>query len=219
MKRQGYIDYLKSLGCVFYCPFDGVSGTTDLINNVAMTVSGEGSILYDSTLDMYRVQTPSSQGKHTGYWNNGITASGTFPNNNFTTIYTIKKITSANNKSIFGVSPYSDNFRTCQALNPNYNSTGGSSSWPSTVTKVAIAHNYTESWRKLYQDGVLYTQASIFAQFVPANWITSNSGLCLGRTPIDSNTSFQSVSEYIKDVYIFNTALDLGTIRSIQGFD
>ena len=162
VKSEDYIKWLKSLGCVFYCAFDGVTGTNDLINNVPLTLSGNGSISYEPSLDMYSITTPSSQGQDIGYWDNGI-GKTTFNNDDFSALYTVQKITTTSGKSMHGVTPYSDNFRTCQALDMLYNSTGNVAEWPSTVTKVASSFSTTNGWRRFYQNGALYLDTSIFA--------------------------------------------------------
>lgn len=218
IKSEGYINWLKSLGCVFYCAFDGVTGTNDLINNVPITLSGNGSISYDSSLDMYSITTPSSQGQDIGYWDNGI-GKTTFNNDDFSALYTAQKITTTSGKSMHGVTPYSDNFRTCQTLDMLYNGSGDVSGWPATITKVASSFSTTNGWRRYYQNGVLFDEYAIFAQFQPSNWVTSGNHLCLGRTPVDSNSTHRGVSLYIGETYIFNTALDLATIRKIQGYE
>lgn len=218
VKSEDYIKWLKSLGCVFYCAFDGVTGTNDLINNVPLTLSGNGSISYEPSLDMFSITTSSSQGQDIGYWDNGI-GKNTFPNDDFTTLYTAQKITTTSGKSMHGVTPYSDNFRTCQALDMLYNSTGNVADWPSTVTKVACSFSTTNSWRRYYQNGALFVEYAIFAQFQPSNWVTSGNHLCLARTPVDSNSTHRGVSLYIGETYIFNTALDIQTIRKIQGYE
>lgn len=218
VKSEDYIKWLKSLGCVFYCAFDGVTGTNDLINNVPLTLSGNGSIYYEPSLDMYSITTSSSQGQDIGYWDNGI-GKDTFPNDDFSVLYTAQKITTTRGKSMHGVTPYSDNFRTCQALAMLYNSTGIVTEWPSTVTKVASSFSTTNGWRRYYQNGVLSGEYAVFTQYQPSNWVTSGNHLCLARTPVDSNSAHRSVSLYIGKTYIFNTALDLQTIRKIQGYE
>ena len=212
---QSYIDWLKSLGCVFYCAFDGITGTQDLINDKPLILNGYGSITYDSGKDMYNITTPSGQGQDIGYWDNGIGKS-TFPNDEYSALYIAQRITTSSSKAMHGVTPYSNNFRTCQALDMLYSGTGSCASWPSTVTKVAASFCTSQGWRRYYQDGSLYADTTIFAQFQPSNWVTLGNHLCLARTPVDSNSSHRSVSLYIGETYIFNTALTLDQIKQIQ---
>lgn len=213
--RQSYIEWLKSLGCVFYCAFDGITGTYDLINNKPLILSGYGSIAYDSDKDMYSINTPSSQGQDIGYWDNGIGKS-TFPNDDFSTLYAAQRITTSSGKSMHGVTPYSNSFRTCQALDMTYSGTGSCASWPSAMAKVAVSFCTTQGWRRYYQDGSLYVDANIFAQFQPSNWAILGNHLCLARTPIDSNSSHRDAQLYIGETYIFNVALTLDQIKEIQ---
>lgn len=215
---QSYIDWLKSIGCVFYCAFDGLTGTKDLINDKPLIMSGYGSIAYDSGKDMYRITTPTGQGQDIGYWDNGI-GIDTFPNDDYSALYTAQRITTSSSKAMHGVTPYSNNFRTCQALDMLYNGTSSCASWPADVTKVAASFCTTQGWRKYYQNGALFGSYTIFSQFQPSNWMILGNHLCLARTPVDSNASHRDVSLYIGETYIFNTALDLATIRKIQGYE
>ena len=216
--QQSYIDWLKSLGCVFYCAFDGITGTQDLINDKSLILSGYGSIAYDSGKDMYSITTPSSQGHDIGYWDNGI-GIGTFPNDDYSALYTAQRITTTSGKAMHGVTPYSNNFRTCQALDMNYDGSSNVASWPADVARVAASFCTTQGWRKYYQNGTLFGSYTIFAQFRPSNWVTLGNHLCLARTPVDSNSSHRNVSLYIGKTYIFNKALDITTIRQIQGYE
>lgn len=221
MKRElfninTYIEWLKSINCVFYVAFDDKTGTTDLINNVKLTLHESGNISFNASKNMYEIITPSNQGNDIGYWSNGISNTTTFQSNNFTTLHTVQKITNINGKGIHTITPYSNHFRTCQTLDPNYNATGNTTSWPESITKVAYVHDYTNSKRICYQNGVKYGEYSLMNAFIPSNWQTLGSGICLARTPIDNNTSYQNVSLYIGELYIFNTVLDLKTIKEIQ---
>ena len=218
MAQQSYIDWLKSLGCVFYCTFDGITGTYDLINNKPLILSGYGSIAYDSGKDMYRITTPSGQGQDIGYWNNGI-GIDTFLDDDYSALYTVQRITTLSSKAMHGITPYSNAFRTCQALDMLYNGTGSCASWPSTVTNVASSFCTSQRWRRYYQNGILYADTTIYAQYQPSNWVTLGNHLCLSRTPVDSNSTHRGASLYIGATYIFNTALDLSIIRKIQGYE
>ena len=212
---QSYIDWLKSLGCVFHCAFDGITGTYDLINDKPFIPSGYGSISYDPGKDMYSIATPAPQGQDIGYWDNGV-GIDTFPDDNYSALYTAQRITTSSSKSMHGVTPYSNAFRTCQALDMTYNGTGSCASWSSAVVKVAVSFCTSQGWRRYYQDGILYVDTNIFAQFQPSNWVTLGNHLCLSRTPVDSNPTHRDVSLYIGETYIFNTALTSEQIKQIQ---
>lgn len=220
ISSQSYIDFLKSLGCVFYCAFDAINGTADLINNVQFSPTGYGSCVYNSQYDMYQVTSPSSVGRHIGIWDNGISKLS-FPDDNFTSLYTFRRITSASNKYVYGISSNSDSYPTVSSTQPSWNGTGRTNSFPSGTCKVGVTINHSNLTRNMYQNGTLYTTASEYSPSLPSNWNTIGSGIILFQTPSDhpSYSVYLSVSYYIRDVYLFNTVLDLSTIRKIQGYE
>lgn len=224
-KEHSYIDWLKSLGCVFYCAFDGKTGTTDLINNVQLSLVGYGSCSYESQYDMYKISTPSSYEQMVGIWNNGLN-NASFPNDNYTCLYSVIKITNSSNKVMSCISCVTDSSQTddysiVQATAPMWNGTSRTNSFPSGLCKYGYTCNHTLNNRSSYQNGALYTTATEYIPYLPSNWQCTGYGIMLCGTPVHHPYShmFTSVQFYIGDVYLFNTALDLQTIRKIQGYE
>lgn len=212
-KSGGYIDWLKSLGCIMYLPLSEEGDLLDRISGLSLQLTGNGNMVWDSSEGKYKITTPSSALQKVAVLNNGLT-SQSFPENQFSVLYTIKKITSSS-KYIRGLSVNSTASGTTDALNPLYNASSRSSGYPSTETKVAGVINGNVD-RKYYQNGALYNSYASYSPLLPSNWTLDGSGLFLGQAQ-DSNSV--SVELYINEIYLFNTALDLTTIRKIQGYE
>ena len=52
--------------------------------------------------------------------------------------------------------------------------------------------------------------------YLPSNWSTQGTGITVGK---NRTQYFYSSQYYMKEVYLFNKALDLTTIRKIQGYE
>lgn len=59
-KLESYIDWLKSLGCVFYAPLDQDNGLKDLISGIDGTVVTGSSAVYDNNEGCYFVKKEGS---------------------------------------------------------------------------------------------------------------------------------------------------------------
>ena len=93
-----YLDWLRSIGCKFYCEFDSSHGTVDLITNTELELTGYGSIFYNSTYNAYDVTAPTSLNP-VGYWNSNVNKSDFTYNNVFSVIGVIQKL----NNTIFNI--------------------------------------------------------------------------------------------------------------------
>lgn len=216
-KSESYIDWLKSLGCVFYCAFDENYGTDDLINNVPLTLSGQGVCTYDTQEQGFYIKTPNYVGSSVGVWNNGINGQ-LFQNNNLTSLQTVKKITTASNKQFMFVSQNTNNASYQFAISAVGNTSSYTcSAWPSGVVNTARVMDSENNQYRLYSGGVQFNSLpmSNYPYENPINWV-SQSGLLLGNA-IQSNKV--NVAYYFYKFYIFNTVLDLQTIRKIQGYE
>lgn len=212
-KNNVYIEWLKSLGCVTWLPL--LQGDLeDKITGQILRYDGNGSITWDSTKSMYKINTPSSGaiGTYTAKLN-GFSKS-LFPNDIFTILGTIEKITSTSGyyyneqPSVITSGSSGD---TLNALGiATYNGSSLSTNIPIGVHKYGKA--VKDSERLLYYDGSLNMTSSGVSGVLPSNWETTENGLIFGRRN-------SVVNYYIKDVYIFNTYLPLSIIRQIQGYD
>jgi len=206
-----YIDYLRSLGCIFY--FDAAyNNYYDQINNVPITLSGNGSFSYNSNKQAFYCKTPSSANQYIGIWNNGMSSS-TFPGNNWTSINIIEPITKTNGKYLpsFGVNTlnraYASQFCTF------YNMSNKVANFPNEKFSTATVYNYDTSMRYFYQNGSFYTSNAYNTNHQPSNWVLNSSGTCLG---IVCDVGYDGDIEwYAYRTAIFNTALSWDTISSI----
>lgn len=204
-----YIEWLKSLGCLTWLPLTE-GDLEDKITETTLTLSGNGSMTWDSSVGMYKIVVPSAQWQYVGRLSNGLSASQ-FPNNAFTSLCTFQKVTS--NSDFYAEQPclISTNTNTLSAISSvMYNGTSKSSSIPSGTHHFAKAYKSTE--RKFFYDGAVTGTYAGYAAHLPSNWVTTENGIDLGKR-------YNNVTYYMKDLYIFNTYLSLETIRQIQGYD
>ena len=216
-KSESYIDWLKSLGCVFYCKFDENYGTDDLINNVPLTLSGQGVCTYDTQEQGFYIKTPNSVGYAVGFWNNGV-GGQLFQNNNLTSLQTVKKITNTSSKQFMFVMQNTNNINYQYSISAVGN-TGSyiCSNWPIGIVNTARVMDSVNNQYRLYSGGVQFNSVpmSNYPYENPINWV-SQSGLLLGNSIRSDKTNTEY---YFYDYYIFNTVLDLTTIRKIQGYE
>lgn len=208
---DGYIAWLRSIGCVFY--FDAANGDSrDQINDVPLTLSGNGTFTYDSTERAFRCKTPSSANQYIGIWNNGMTSS-TFPNDNWTSINIMKAITKSRTKYLpsFGVNSFDRSYapQFCSFWNQSNKTTN----FPDGIFSTASVYNYGNSTRYFYQNGQLYTSNSYNTSHQPSRWVLNSPGTCIG---IVCDAGYDADIEwYAYRTAIFNTVLDVNTINTI----
>ena len=214
IQSESYIDWLKSIGCLVYLPLSESGDLQDRISGLSLQVTGQGSMVWDGAKSRYKFTTPSSVWQKIAILNNGLTAQN-FPSNTFTCLYTVRKITSSSSRYIRGLQVNSNNASTVDAMNPAYNGSSRSSGYPTSEVKVAGVCNGTVN-RSYYQNGALYGTYSPYDPYIPSNWVLLGDGIYLGCT---SSSGTASVQYYMSEIYLFNTALDLTTIRKIQGYE
>lgn len=212
-KEQSYIDWLKSLGCVLYLPLSENGDLTDRISGLTIQLTGDGSMTWDSTQQMYKFKTPSSDYKQIGY-----VADELLPTDfagGWTCLYTIGRITYSNTKALRALSFYGStgNINSTNGFTPMWSGTGNTNRWPTGVHTVAYTGTANGNQRYLYQDGQLSsTSAAYDISVLPSDY----SGIYIGRT---DRAVVEGVEFYGKEWYLFNNALDLATIRKIQGYE
>lgn len=213
---QSYIDWLKSLGCLVYLPLSADGDLQDRISGLSLQLTGNGSLVWDNGQQMYKVTQPTSIYQCVANLNNGLDTQS-FPNISYTTLHTIVKITNASNKNIKTMAPNSTTENTIDALCACFNGTSRTNQFPTGVANVAMTLNHTEGKRRFYQQGLLYGEYSEYGPYLPSNWVLNGTGLKIAQT-YNTNTN-SGTQYYMKEVYLFNTALDLATIRQIQGYE
>lgn len=201
-----YIEWLKSLGCVLYLPLSQSGDTQDRISGNSLVYTGTGNQpTWDSNKNMYLFQ---------GYTQNTIShtlntgwTSNTFANNEFTVMTTFMKNSASGNGALLSVG----NCTTPMGGALMQKGTSVCSNWVSGEYKCAYALSSSGRW--LYDNGALYSSYSAYTPYLPASWG--------GYTWFVGNYNSQNInaSVFIKEVLMFNTILDLSTIRKIQGYE
>ena len=210
-----YIDWLKSLGCLVYLPLSENGDLQDKISEVSLQLTGQGSMVWDNNQMMYKITQPSSGTfNYVAYLNNGLNTS-LFPNSNYTSLHNILMVTNASNKHCTTISPKSNNGETCMATSATWETTARTNAFPRTLSYCGYVCNHTQSNRSWYQNGVQAYTATEYANYLPSNWVMNGTGITIGCIRSYQNTSVQF---YVGEIYLFNTALDLATIRTIQGY-
>ena len=211
---NGYIDWLKSIGCILYLPLSYNGDLTDRISGRSLILSGNGSMVWNNAEMMYSITQPSALWQGVATLSNGLNSTW-FPNDRYTSLQSVKKIT--NNNTLFisaGPSPITTTSEnTINAIGAYYNASGRTSGFPSTLAKVAYSSEGTNG-RNYYQNGSLYNHYAYYEPYLPSNWVQTSDGVAIGQV---GSASRYGVSYYLKDVYLFDTDLDLTTIRKIQG--
>ena len=228
--EQSYIGWLKSLGCVFYAPLDQEHGMTDLISGVTGTVPPANtncSITWDNTLQMYVIDNQCPY--YAGLWwdglnmfPNAVNGSTLMRNVAKTMLFTVRFITDpAYNycNSVIGIGG-GDNGQT-------YNVSTGSSRQlaeylapymqvglrAGTTAKIGLVRDGLKIW--LLYDGAWYSQNNNDT-WNQVYYTRFGQRMCIANI---SNGNGSRTHIAGKDAYVFNTALDLATIRKIQGYE
>lgn len=215
-KSDPYVEFLKSLGCICYLPLGSEGDLQDRISKKSLTLTGNGSFTWVSSVEMYRVTTPSGNSQYVAWLDNGMEAAS-FPDNCFTTLTSFQKITSSGYYLAGHIAPISTNEITKIAINPMYNASSNVDKIPSGLQK--LAYYSGEDERLLYQQGALYKTVSVYTQGLPSNWRLTKNGLAIGMIRMNDASNYFAKQFYLKDVYIFNKKLTLEQIRQIEGYD
>lgn len=210
--EQSYIEWLKSLGCVLYLPLTE-GDLQDKISGNYIQLTGDGSMVWDANKSMYKVTSPSTTNRYVGKLN-GVLDRNLFDKDNYTVIGTVKRITTSIGKYAFTACISNSD---AGAVNINPNNTGNVGNWPDGLIKYAYSSSHTLRNRSIYMDGVLYSTIDEYIPYLPSRWsIDSDMSL---KFFVNRGNNAGNVNWYIRDYYLFHEALDLSTIRKIQGYD
>lgn len=206
---QSYINWLKSLGCVLYLPLHG--DMQDKISGEYIQLTGNGRIDWDDNECMYRFKAPSYTGQYVGFIQTNVSRS-TFPSNRLTVLHGIKRINQSD--YLRTISPNTTNQKTLLALCAHYNASGRLAGFPDEYIPVGHVFN-DQVGRAYYQGGVLYNTYGPYTGYLPSRWQTSGNGIKL----CNYSDTVSGAEWYMDEVYLFNTALDISTIRKIQRYE
>jgi len=206
---QSYIDWLKSLGCVFCAPLTLESGFEDLISGTTGTKTSQGSVSWDSTYNAYYFHAPN------GYCSMIFSGVNAFIGNNlpfpYTMLYTALYTSAGQWDSIcaLGGDPATGRYQINNVGNIHYQdilNLGNTSRniWYDLGSSCDGNSNVV----KIYNNGTLRGNG---------RGLNSNQN----DNYVKSNVSFTAANSYwyLKDVMVFNCELNLTTIRKIQGYE
>lgn len=229
--EQSYIEWLKSLGCVFYAPLDLANGLKDLISGQVGHIPSNNNnctVEWNEELQMYEIDNSGSY--YAGLlWTNLnmfpqlISGVSFMKNQDLTCLLDLKIVTDPNynyyNQAI-GIGGNDNGY--------NYN--------VGTGTDRSVAHyispyitlnmrssddydsvgvlfaNQTNNYMK---NGLIYSisDSSTWNQ-IYYDRFGHNLSLCYSAKGNGTRTNYA-----YRNIYVFNRALDLQTIRKIQGYD
>lgn len=209
-EEQSYIDWLKSLGCKFYAPLTE-NDLTDNVNGVSPTY-GTGSHTWDASAGAWEIKTTARSQNCLMY---------NIPNiGNMEPSYKFTGCGEVYLKSYNG---------TCDFL-----SLGTGFSDRSNAVSLIETHRYnglgTSSWHKaavtvsgttvlFYLDGSLNktSTTSTYMSLNVSRW--TNYSTCADNVVIGKVFNSYTFDAYVRNIMMFNDALDLATIRKIQGYE
>lgn len=204
------MDWLKSLGCVLWLPFEHSTDLNDRIsgNDLAQVSGTNGYFAWDSTESMMYYHSPSYRSRKAYTLQTGWSAS-TFADNEYTVLSEFKR------KSTSGIAYFFMLGNTYDIPNGAtflVNVSANMANFGTSLHKTAFFVG--EGSRKCYEEGVqVWTGAAVSSQN-PSGWGSYDYfiGTC-------STGSVTSKEIYVRNVMMFNRELDLSTIRKIQGYE
>lgn len=203
-KEESYINWLKSIGCVMYLPLSE-NDYQDKISGQSLHFTGNGSMVWDSNLQMYLITTPSSNGDlaYLDIWNAQV-----FPNNEFTTLATGRRKSTSSSKGS-AINVVSSNNVPCCLITKN----GTSNCQRLGDDIINQAYYIGPTKRTVYENGAKLGDYAAHNPFLPSNWGSY-------RFAIRAYDSYSKASQmYYKELMVFNKELSLAEIRKIQGYD
>lgn len=226
--KQSYIDWLRSLGCFVYMPL-GENDFTEYISGNIATATGYGSYSWDSDVGMYEFCSPN-----TNQFPNGalsVPINYTKRKNEITILSKIR-------------APKSTGKPNCGGIGLLYNTTlkyyGGcdaknSSNSPTSYCPNWVIHNtpFYHAWvintngnnsNYCAQEGTpywsnVYDYINVYQSGVNQSYNKLNIAQSYSSSQTGAYQNYNGSYYYISDLMIFDAALDLATIRKIQGYE
>lgn len=208
---QSYIDWLKSLGCVFYAPLTE-NETRDLISGESPTIDENCTVTWDASQGMYKLYA-RRVGQNYGALNYRSGLDLNFSNGDAcSALITVKEIAMSGNgynamittPNLFGINTSVENLIwICQRRYQSGINTG--------LHKYAVTYPQNDGVNpvgvKFYRDGQLILTSNWTLQTIVGY---NTVGICQVNT---NNTYYQI---YAKDAMIFDCVLTQAQIREIQ---
>lgn len=205
---SGYINYLKSLGCVLYLPL-GKNDYHDYIGGRDLSLTGNGSLVFDDTMNTMLLSTPSSYPTVVATLDSLLPTSDWSANVVSGCAVVRRGLTSYQNKGaeLFCIG----NTNNCLYPTLWVNGTSGNMSyWDNNFHDVGMV--FSGSGRTWYQDGTV-SRTDTYGGRAPSSWGQNKEWFI--STWSGSNAGAKL---YIADIMLFNKALSLADYRKIQGY-
>lgn len=215
--EQSYIDWLKTLGCVFYVPLrqndykDYISGTNGIL-------TGDGSLSWDSTKQMYHFFSPTTQLRGVLQFDVNFALG----NDDFVVVAKICGET-ANNCNLDDASYFSGNniklYTGINGKNFSNSPTVAVSNWVTRselyrgtiFKKNGIGNVFFENGNSYYTNN--YNYYNTFG--LPATITKVLIAGSLSSAQTGAYTRYNGAEYYISDYMVFNKGLDINTINII----
>lgn len=212
--ESDYIEWLKSMRCVVYLPLSSNGDLKDYISGVLLTITGYGSMVWDSNENMYKITSPSQTNRGTAFLSSF--KKSLLTTNSFSVLMEEKMITNSSSKWHNQIStPCSSNSYNDYLTCTTSASTTRTDAFPRDLVK--LAKTYDSNYEIGYVNGEQIRKVAVTGTSgLPSNWVTTGDGLYISFPATSTKTSVQF---YISNIYIFNGVIDLQTIRKIQDYE
>lgn len=200
-KSQSYIDWLKSLGCVFYAPL--IQGDTkDYISGQPMTII-DGTVSWDNGESAYKFYGPTSLNSYIANWQ-GLDMNLDINNLAISYLFEVK----GNNSNIVPICLGGRQFTTTSIA------TGYTNTWFKYATAMSNISPRTQWW---------FTNGNVSTTF-PNGYNRGNNPIVVNPTAksnVECNSSgsysyILNTTLFMRNAMIFNRALTQDEIRQIQ---
>lgn len=217
--EQSYIDWLKSLGCKVYMPLTQ-GDLKDYISGQDATVTGQGSMVWNTTYNMYYFTTPTQTLK--GVLSLPLVWGGS---KQITGLCRLRAQLSGNKNCNVVNLMNNGNFSLMilgDAKRSNNTPTSAMNNWENHSTSFNNAHQYScvsgSVFRKYYNEGLIYYQDTYNINFSGIS-TSIDIAASLSSSQSSSYTRYNGASFFLSNLYLFDTILDDSTIRQIQGYE
>lgn len=213
MKREynisnGYVDWLKSIGCVLYLPLNN-GDFKDYISGNTLQLTGSVTMTWDDTMNAYLITTPSTSPTTIATLDSLVPSSDWSANIVSGCAIVRRGNTNYQNKGaeIFCVGSANN----CLYPSLMVNGTSGNmSNWDNNFHDVGMV--FSGSGRKWYQDGSVY-RTDTYGGRAPSSWGTNKNWFISTSASGNTSTKF-----YVKGIMLFNRELSVSDYRTINGY-
>lgn len=216
---EDYVEWLKSLGCIMYTPLR--EDLQDRISGNSFVPTGDGA--YAFVNGYCEVTTPSTS--PASPLNITIPALATNTSKDYTVLCEAQLIQKsvANNSCrllLFGNQAVNSEFAPQYYANPYptalayFPSSYGNLGWVTDVTKIVRVYSYDNKTFTYYKDGAFLFVDNGYTVNITSMSSPYNQGFTLGCA---GHNNFRNCKFRVRDIMFFTAALDLATIKQIQG--